>query len=142
MKPRDLGSTALRLSLLVLVLAGCFHNQRRVGPDPVPNGEWCRTVGRTRCNWIIDSCTSGEAEWVDGTYSCEESHERSCLGSRNRARSSGRTYDELARCAEHIETLSCRELGVTPTSAEGQFGIAESGAPPAQTQALCDLPPG
>jgi hypothetical protein len=123
--------------LLAATIAGCGM-QRRVGPDPVPLGEWCHTVGRTTCNWIIDSCTSGEAEWTAGTYSCEDAYEQACVGSRNRAQSSGRSYDELARCADYVENLSCRELGLTRAFADGRIAVDDSRMPP-ETAALCGL---
>lgn len=130
--------TCLALALLTAALAPGCAVQRRVGPDPVPLGEWCHTVGRTTCNWIIDSCTSGEADWTAGTYSCEESYERICVGAGNRAQSSGRSYDELARCADYIENLSCRELGLTRAFADGRIAVDDSRMPP-ETRTLCGL---
>jgi hypothetical protein len=104
----------------------------------VPLGEWCHTVARTTCNWIIDSCTSGEGEWVGGTYRCEEDSTRACVGTRNRAQSSGRSYDELARCADYIENLHCGELQMTATRADGH-GSFDGSRMPAEMHTLCDV---
>ncbi len=135
---RHLRAAVVTLAFAMTLLETGCGTPRRVGPDPVPLGEWCHTVGRTTCDWIIDSCTSGEAEWIGGTYSCEDEYTRRCVGARSRAQSSGRSYDELARCAGYIENLSCRELGLTSSFADGRIAVDDSRMPP-ETRALCGL---
>ncbi|UJR82736.1 hypothetical protein [Sandaracinus amylolyticus] len=128
----------LLLSLVALSITSCGARQRRVGPDPVPRGEWCETVGRTFCNWMIDSCSSGEALWTDGEYSCEERYAQRCVGSGNRFRPSGHSYDELARCVDLFEQTNCLELGMTHVRADGAGSFDLSRLPP-ELVSSCEL---
>jgi hypothetical protein len=129
--------TSLMLGL-ALLLAGCGARQRRVGPDPVARGEWCQTVGRTFCNWMIDSCSGGAAMWTDGDYSCEEDYTRRCLQGQNRFQASGHSYDELAACVDGFEQTNCLELGMTQVRADGLASFDLSRLPPSLVS-TCDM---
>jgi hypothetical protein len=61
---------------------------------------------------MTDTCVAGEVEWEGSPESCEDSFERACLDGRARSVPSGRSYDDLARCADTIDRLNCRELGI------------------------------
>ncbi|AKF04661.1 hypothetical protein [Sandaracinus amylolyticus] len=129
---------ALLLLGCLLFVASCGARQPRVGPDPVPRGEWCQTVGRTFCNWMIDSCSSGEALWTDGEYSCEDRYVERCVGGGNRFHASGHSYDDLAHCVDLFEQTNCLELGMTHVRADGH-GSMDLSRLPRELVSSCEL---
>lgn len=123
------------LSLVLVSFAlGCVP--RRVGPDPVPVGEWCQAYGDAMCVWVHESCTQGAA--VPPGEECGRRNAAACLAGRPRGQSSGRSYDELNACIDYLEALDCTELGMTSTDAAHFMYVDFSRLPPELAQ-RCDL---
>lgn len=125
------------ISLLALVVssaAGCVP--RRVGPDPVPAGQWCDAYASAFCVWEHDSCTEGLA--VPPGEDCARQGAAACLGGRGRGATTGRSYDQLNACIDYLEALDCHALGMTRTDGSALMYIDRSRLP-AELHQRCGL---